>query len=69
MSWRTVVITGNAKLDYDEYNYSDAIIDGTVNNENIMSDEERKNYFLDKPISKMTEQDEEIWELILNFIQ
>ena len=30
--------------------------------------EDKKNYFLDKPIAKMTEQDEEIWDLILKFI-
>ena len=31
--------------------------------------EERKRYFSDKPIGEMTEQDPEIWELILNFIR
>lgn len=40
-----------------------------INQGELKTLEERKNYFLDKPISKMTEQDEEIWELILNFIQ
>ena len=30
--------------------------------------EEKKNYFLDKPISQMTHQDEEIWDVILKFI-
>ena len=31
--------------------------------------EERKNFFLDKPISKMTEQDPEIMDLVLDFIR
>ena len=30
-----------ATTDYEEYNYSDAIIDGTINNENILSEEEK----------------------------
>jgi len=39
-----------------------------INQGELKSLEERKNYFLDKPIGKMTEQDEEIWGLILKFI-
>ena len=31
--------------------------------------EERQNFFIDKPISKMTEQDPEIMDLVLNFIE
>ena len=30
--------------------------------------EKRKEYFLDKPIGKMTEQDKEVWNIIINFI-
>lgn len=30
--------------DYEEYNYSDAIVDGTLLGDDIMSDEERENY-------------------------
>ena len=32
------------KSDYSEYNYSDAIVDGSINEENQMSDEEKANY-------------------------
>ena len=39
-----------------------------INNGELKTIEEKKNYFIDKPISKMTSQDKEIWELILNFI-
>ena len=31
--------------------------------------EERKQYFSDKPIGKMTAQDEEVWKIILDFIE
>ncbi len=40
-----------------------------INKGELKSLEERKNYFSDKPIGKMTEQDKEIWELILHFIR
>ena len=30
--------------------------------------EKRKEYFLDKPIGKMNEQDKEVWNIIINFI-
>lgn len=33
-----------AKNEGEEYNYSDAIIDGTLNSENIMTDEEKENF-------------------------
>ncbi len=31
--------------------------------------EERKQYFADKPIGKMTDQDKDVWKIILNFIK
>lgn len=37
-------------------------------NRNI-SDQERKDYFKDKPIGRMTEQDPVVWEVIMNFIE
>ena len=39
-----------------------------INQGELKTTEDKNNYFLDKPISKMTEQDQEIWELILSFI-
>ena len=39
-----------------------------INQGELKTTEDKNNYFLDKPISKMTEQDQEIWGLILNFI-
>lgn len=44
-----------------KYNY-------LVHHDELKTLEDKKNYFLDKPISQITEQDKDIWDLILNFI-
>ena len=35
-----------SSTDYEEYNYSDAVVDGSINSDNIMTEEEKNNYEL-----------------------
>ena len=62
----------NPQYSYEALDYMNTSIGGYNNliaNGELKTLEERKQYFADKPIGKMTAQDEEVWNIILDFIK
>ena len=62
----------NPQYSYEALDYMNTSIGGynsLIASSELKTLEERKQYFADKPIGKMTAQDEKVWHIILDFIK
>ena len=62
----------NPQYSYDALDFMNSSIGGynyLIANNELKTLEERKAYFADKPIGRMTEQDHTVWNIILDFIK